>query len=187
MIHKTITLISIIIFFLCLISCKRDTKSGKNINNSSEKKISTNIKEQTVKKQEKPIDYLEKFIGRKELDIYKGENEIIWGEFYSPESDSLLIFKFSPKNIKSKELVKHIETLPENEQAEKQIIILTNLEDFNILIRKVDYEYVIEQQDAGGASVFNVKKPFKAQDIISKDGKLVMGKVKTYEQFSEIY
>lgn len=187
MIHKKTPLIIIFIFLLSLTNCKIETKTKGNINNSYEEKVSGNISEQTVKNQEKSINYLEKFIGRKELDIYKGENEVIWGEFYSPKSDSLLIFKFSPKNIKSKELIKHIESLPENEQTEKQIITLTNLTDFNVLIRKIDYEYVIEQKDAGGESVFNVKKPFKAQDIISKDGKLIMGETKTYQEFSEIY
>lgn len=186
MIYKKFTIVLLVIFSLIITNCKEVIKTNKDVD-LSEKKTLINPKKQTIRKQEKPIQFLEKFIGRKELDIYKGENEIVWGEFYNPQRDSLLIFKFTPKNIKSRELIKYLERLPLNEQFEKQLVVFTNLVDFDILIRKIDYNYVIEQEDAGGLPVFNVKKPFKAQNIFSKNGKLIMGEIKTYQKFSEIY
>ena len=168
----------LIILSLFLYSCKNEQSNSSKIVHNKNKisKINQNTSE----------FFFDNFIGRYEFDISENEG-ILYGNFYSPSTDSLLIFNFIPKNKLSRKICNEIAKKAGDEYVIKQKLLIQNINHFNVIGYKIDYSYVLEQKDAGGSPVFNVKKPFKAQSFEYKDGKIIMGEIKTYQKFSEIY
>jgi len=171
-----IIVISLILSFLT--SCKRPIKS--EILTLSKNKIEEKI---IVKDIKFNITNLK---GRFEFFVYKNEQSIL-GEFYSPKTDTLMMFTFNPINQEGIRALNEIGKKFGGEYKTKQNILLNRLDDFKITGYKIDYSYVLEQKDAGGSPVFNIKEPFKAQKFIYKDGIITMDKIKSYKSFDVVY
>jgi hypothetical protein len=166
-----------VIICLILSSCKNHNSDIKNINVKEETAI---VDQQNYKK------FFDSYIGRFEFNISENGGAL-YGDFYSPSTDSLLIFSFVPKNEISKNVCTEISKKAGDEYEDKQRLLAKNIDHFDVKGFHVDYKFVMEQKNAGGDDVFNIKEPLKAQSLSYINGKIVKGKTKTYQTFEEIY
>lgn len=180
---KNKNIISLLLIILLFISCRhvQDKNSKVDLIKSNQ-----NTLQDTLNSKKEAV-FSEKIIARYEFDLYAGNNNILWGEFYSPKTDSLIIFKFIPLNQNGFSLLKKIDDTAGDEFKIRQKLLIQNLNDFKISWNLINYNYVLEQEDAGGSPVFNVKKPFEAQNFTCKDGNVTMSEVKTYQKFAELF
>lgn len=176
-------IIKILLFFL--ISCKtNENKDLTNKPNLQEGTTETIVSSKTIKQ----FDIIRRIIFKDEFNIYSNK-KFISGDFYNSKTDSLVFFEFHPIiiNEKSKALISKIGNFEECDFICKQQNLASNIKIFKTLGYIIDYNYVLEQKDAGGLDVFNVKEPFRAQSFTYKDGIIILGEIKTYIKIEEIY
>ena len=170
------------ILILFIVSCKTDGIKKENNTINQEKEISKDLPK--IKKQ---FD-IKKIIFKEGFHIYSYK-KLIRGTFYNPKTDSLMFLVFHPINLdkKTKLIISKIEISDKCDFNCRSKTLANNIEKFNITGYKIDYNCVLEQKDAGGSPVFNVKEPFKAQKFIYKDGIITMDKTKSYKSFDVVY
>ena len=170
------------ILILFIVSCKTDGLKKENNNISQQKEIS-----RALPKIKKQFD-IKRIIFKEGFHIYADKN-LITGVFYNPKIDSLMFFVFYPINLdkKTKLIISKVEITDKCDFNCRRKTLANNIEKFNIKGYKINYDYVLEQKDAGGDDVFNVKEPFKAQKFIYKDGIITMDEIKSYKSFDVVY
>jgi len=170
------------ILILFIVSCKTDGIKKENNTINQQKEIS-----KALPKIKKQFD-IKRIIVKEEFNIYSYK-KLIGGTFYNPKTDSLMLFEFHPINLdkKIKLILSKFDISDECDYNCKQKNLIQNISHFNVTGYKIDYNYVLEQKDAGGDDVFNVKEPFKAQKFIYKDGIITMDEIKSYKSFDVVY